>query len=202
MAESFVAFAVIVAVGGTGYVVRLVFKTVQYQRVQTSPLRMDDEGAAGTEFLRLLAAAKEQMVIFDNGDKVEDSIYDREEVVEHVQQKLREEPAFRMYCLFNRDEPDIRFRDTFQGGEPRVSIKIVKHREPCSESGRNAHYKMIDGGVQAYLSWHGPGRSKRLYKTVDCSGVAKSQMEHVTNKVLGAYKSHFSREFGPLGLAS
>ena len=195
-ADVLIGAVLILIPAGTVYMAVILFLTAQYQSIHASDLRMNDGEVARDEFTRLLSEAKESLIIYDDGDRVADSIYDSPEVIAKFQEKLITNPEFRIYCLFNCDEPELMFRKEFGNGGPQVKIRVRDSVPRYNETSVQTHYKIIDGGVQAYLSWHYPGSSERIFKTVDCSGVVRFLRPRVIKNVLGQYMAHFKREFG------
>lgn len=187
------AFGILVAIAATVYMGYLLFQIAQYQSVQVSSLQCDDGDVVKDEFLQLLEAAQDSMTVHDDGDAVSDSIYNRPEVVEAVSDKLAAFPNFRIVCVFDCDNPDLLFRKRFEGRHDRVRIKVLGQ---YSESSIRSHCKYIDDGIQAYLSWHYTGSTDRVYKTVDCSAVAKISRPTVIQRVLGDYKGYVSSVVG------
>ena len=193
------AFGILVAIIATVYMGYLLFQVAQYQSVQVSSLQCNDGDVVKDEFLRLLGAAVDSMTIHDDGDSVSDSIYDSPDVVEAVSKKLAAFPNFRIVCVFDCDNPDLLFRKEFENRHERVRIKALGQ---YGESGIRSHCKYIDGGIQAYLSWHYTGSTDRIYKTVDCSAVAKISRRNVIQRVLGDYKDYIASAVGtpePIG---
>lgn len=110
---------------------------------------------ASEVFLRLLKDARKEMLVCDDGNKMDSSIYEDDDVIAAVREKLAANEQFRMRCLFSDDE-DTKFRRAFQD-EHRVEIKTGVQRRPV-------HYKIIDGGRSGYLSRHKHGETQRAFK--------------------------------------
>ncbi|MDE0125774.1 MAG: hypothetical protein OXN97_14465 [Bryobacterales bacterium] len=191
--ETVVAWALM-----AGFVVSLIVagvllnRAMQFRHVTSTPVAVNDGHVTKDKFLELLEEARDSMIIYDDGDKVDGSIYMNQEVAESVQKKLDSDPSFHMQCLFNFDEPDLVFRKALQGSSTRVQIRTHDPRQPRLA----IHYKIIDDGAKAYLSRHRPGETKRLYRIVDCTNVPKSHFKHVSDRVLRTYRNHFREAFG------
>lgn len=181
--------------GGISYWIAILYNAARVQReiqnVKTTPIEANDDESTKAKFRELLGEARYSMVIYDDGDKVPDSIYMDEGITKLVRQKLDANPDFRMQCLFNCDEPDLLFRNAFIDYASRVEIKTRDQTKPRLA----IHYKIIDGGVKAYLSRHRPGSSQRRFRIVDCTDVSESNRNRVSNAVLGTYKKDFHRAF-------
>ncbi len=195
MAVPVVAILALIAV--TLYAFHVVFWATQYQAVQNSGLLKNNPNVAQSEFIRLLDKAAKEMIIYDDGDLVADSIYDSEEVVQAVHDKLGDHPDFVIRCLFNWDTRQLRFCEEFGSKNPQVQIRTRSGPEgPYSGPvPRLPHFKIIDGGSCAYLSWHDPGSESRFYQTIDFSGVSRIGRDRVVGKIVGKYIDRFDRTF-------
>ena len=107
-------------------------------------------------FLRLLENAKSEMLICDDGNKMEGSIYDNDEIVATVRSKLESNNQFRIRCLFSENYRS-KFRAAFENRDYNVEIKAQVERRPV-------HYKIIDRGQSGYLSRHERGETQRAFK--------------------------------------
>ena len=151
---------------------------------------LDDDSVAVKHFLDLLSAAKESMIVYDDGNDMRGSVYRDSQVIEAVRKKLDECPGFEMRCLFNYDD-DLPFKQAFKS-EPRIVIRTRDRMRGVQDT----HYKIIDGGRQAYLSRHVPGASTRKYKMIDFSDVPERRVARAARFVLGEYQRDFARGFG------
>lgn len=191
-----VAVASLVAV--TCYAFYVVYRAAQYRAVLNSGLQNNNSAVAQNEFIRLLHRASRDMIIYDDGDTVADSIYDNDTVIRAMNEKLDECPNLEIRCLFNCDSENLRFRREFAGPRsPRVQI-----RTRAELGGRYSgpdpvlpHFKMIDGGSCAYLSWHDQGSEARVYQTIDLSGVSGFGKNRLVRNIVGKYLDRFDREF-------
>lgn len=182
-----------VLAGGTVYIVVMLYLATQYQSVRVSPLMLNHSGVAKDEFLRLLDDAREWVFVIDDGDQVDDSIYENRQVLESIANKLDKDRAFKIYCVFNVDVPDLRFRREFETSAFRDRVFV--HALGSDEENIGTHCKMIDGGLQAHLSWHATGEKDRIYRTVDCSRTLKPWRSRVIRDSLGPQLDIFNRYF-------
>ena len=182
-----------VLAGGTVYIVVMLYLTTQYQSVRVSQLMLNHSGVAKDEFLRLLNDAREWVFFVDDGDQVNDSIYDDGQVLESIAKKLEENRSFKIYCVFNVDVPSLRFRKQFESAAYRKRVFV--HALRSDQESIGTHCKMIDGGLQAYLSWHATGEKERIYRTVDCSRTLRPWRSRVIRDSLGPQLAIFNRYF-------
>ena len=161
----------------------------QYLYVQSTEPAISDDDSVFRNFVGLLREARESMIVYDDGDNREDSLYNDPRVINAVHQKLRDTPTFELRCLFNCDEA-LQIRKELQS-QPQVRIRTRGSSAPAYE----VHYKIIDGGDKAYLSRHSLGSGERKFKIVDCTNVSRRHRERVANTVLRRYKEHFEVAF-------
>lgn len=65
---------------------------------------VNDDDAAARMFMRVLGAAKESLVIHDDGDRIDGTVYEDECVIDAVRRQLRRHDALTIQCLFNYKE--------------------------------------------------------------------------------------------------
>ncbi len=116
----------------------------------------NDNRLATGMFLALLNDAECEMLVCDDGDQMEESIYENSDVIQAVRVKLEANPRFKMRCMFYSDD-ETKFRTAFRD-QDRVDIKVVKCR-------RDIHFKIIDDGRKGYVSKHPRGESERAYRS-------------------------------------
>lgn len=153
----------------------------------------NDDNTATEHFVSLLDEAEKKMVIYDDGNNMEGSIYNDPKVIDNVHNKLKQNPDFKIQCFFNFDH-DLLFRKAF-GNHTRVDIRTGDNVES-----KDVHYKIIDDGRKAYLSRHDFSANKRNFRRIDCTRVRRD-LEHVTNAVLGEYKKDIEQKFRPSNTA-
>ena len=180
--------------GSLIYVVLVLNRCMQLRHVRVTPVDWNNDDSTRTNFLELLKAASESMIVYDDGNKQDGSIYMNREFVETVakavQEKRERNAGFGIRLLFNSDDPELLFRQVL-AGHPGIEIRI----NPPHGRRLKTHYKIIDGGKQAYLSQHPFGASNRRFKRVDCSKVPKRYFKKTADAVLGSFSRHFEKAF-------
>ena len=166
-------------------------RAMQVQLVKSSRVAPSDITSTKRRFIEFLREANRSIIVYDDEDRVQDSIYDDQEVLDSIRRKLNSVPGFSLRCLFNVDEPKLLIRREAKDSRLPVEIRI-KHpdRPRC-----RVHYKIIDGGTKAYLSRHESGKTQRRYRIVDCTGVPKKHQKHVSDETLGLFNEHFQKAF-------
>ena len=189
MLDSNIIWWSVMVIVGTGVAlcfalaVRIVLRGLAFLQVSTASGWNSDETAAA-QFIGLLDEAATSMVVHDDGNKMEGSIYENEEVVDAVRRKLSDNRHFRLSCHFNFDA-SLRFTSELAGCDG-VRIEVGNGTRPDDD----IHYKIIDGGLKAHVSHHELDSRERWYKVIDCSGVPRRLLAHVTDVLLGRYKKH------------
>lgn len=180
--------------GSIIYVVLVLNRCMQLRHVSVTPVDWNNDDSTRTNFLELLKAASESMIVYDDGNKQDGSIYMNREFVDTVANAVREKREknadFGIRFLFNSDDPELLFRKRL-AGHAGIEIRI----NPPHGRRLKTQYKIIDGGKQAYLSQHPFGASNRRFKRVDCSRVPKRYFKKTSDAVLGSFSRHFEKAF-------
>lgn len=184
---------VVLFVAATIFIIWALNRTFQLLLVQSTPSGINDDNAVARYFLKLLSEAQDSMIVYDDGNNMEKSVYNNNGVIDAVRTKLKDNPSFELRCLFNCDDA-LAFRKEFAGHQ-QVDIRICSSQLHTNE----VHYKIIDGGAKAYLSRHASGASECRFRVVDCTPVRKRHRGRVANIVLGRYKEHFEQAFEASG---
>ena len=125
----------------------------------------NDPKFASDTFIELLNAGRRTMLICDDGNDMEGSIYNSQVVVDAVGNRLEDNRELRLLCLFNSEEETL-FTRRF-AGHPQVAMK--RGMQPR----REIHFKIIDGGEKGYVSSHRLGANERRYRLYNCSRTPK-----------------------------
>ena len=150
-------------------------------------LRLDvgvnDSSFAADIFIELLRDARDSMLICDDGNKMEGSLYNAEDVIDAVEEQLRANRNLRLQCLFNYGDETL-FTKKFEK-HPRVKMK--RGIQPR----RDIHFKIIDRGRRGYVSAHPLGSTARRYRLYDCSHAP----DNIREAALGRHVQDMQRMF-------
>ena len=138
------------------------------------------DNTAETMFINLLQFANKQIEVFDDGNKMEGSIYESEAVVQALDEKLKDNTTFVARFFFN-DNEDLRLSRHFETHE---RVKIYAGA-PGERPPDQTHYKLIDGGLIAHLSTHGHGQAERSFEVLDCRKVRPERLPDVYQAKFG-----------------
>ena len=167
----------------------MLHRAFQYADVKVTPAQVNDDNSVAGNFIELLDEAQTSMILCDDGNNRDGSVYNDPRVIAAVRSKLRGTPEFKLQCLFDCNE-DVRFRTEF-ANEPQVEIRTRKH---MGSSG-GVYYKIIDQGMKAYLSRHERGSREHICKIVDCTSVSRRHRTRIADSVLGKYTADFASAF-------
>ena len=151
---------------------------------------LNDSDITKSYFLILLGHAQNEMIAYDDGNDVEDSVYTDDEVLNAIEKKLHENPRFEMRCLFNCPVPEV-LKNKFDQ-ESRLDLRSTGLAENAP---RDTHLKVIDGGRLAYLTKHEFNSMNRYYELVDCLTVAPWVLRRVARAELGQSLNRFNERF-------
>ncbi len=148
-----------------------------------------DEDAVSM-FINLIRLARDQIEVFDDGNKMEGSIYETQEVVNALARKLKENKQFKARFFFNADD-ELLLRRELEDHE-RVEIYAgAGAGRPDDET----HYKIIDDGLIAHLSNHVYGAGERTFEVLDCRNVLPEMLDKVANWKFGKLRDGVQERF-------
>lgn len=142
----------------------LIVKANGHMRIRVMYSKNTDDEAAKM-FCDLVREMTKSMIIHDDGTNTEDTLYNRDEVVECVRSRLQEE-GVKIRCLFNENADLKLARLTEKFSRNQFEVYYLPSTKPPGWG--NVHFKIIDGGMKAYLSRHLSG-SEREYEIIDCA---------------------------------
>lgn len=181
-AETMLAIAtIVVSVVVLGYASLRFYRAVELLKIRTTG-GVNDHEKARAAFRDLLAEADSGMILYDDGDSMEGSIYEDRAVVDAIRRKLDENPRFTMECMFSSSDETLFRREL--GKDPRITIM---QRKGVRSS---VHYKIIDGGRKAYVSRHALGQERRRFKIVDATEVSQSARDVVLDDFFTDFREH------------
>lgn len=148
-----------------------------------------DEDATAM-FINLIRLAKDQIEVFDDGNKMEASIYENPDVIEELKKKLNENSQFKACFFFNADD-ELLLRKQL-GDHERVEIHVGAGKNRPDDQ---IHYKIIDNGLIAHLSRHAFGAGERTFEVLDCRNVLPEMLDKVANLKFGELRDGVHERF-------
>ena len=142
----------------------------------------DDEEAA-RRFKDLIGEAKENIIIHDDGDSTPSTLYNNQDVVDAVRERL--EAGVIIQCLFNKRE-DIAMVRLCKDFPDRLTVRYMRSAPNCR---RDIHFKIVDNGTKGILSKHCPGSRDRGNELIDTT----HSTPEIRDKLFGPFCREFKR---------
>ena len=145
----------------------------------------NDNKSAIRHFLAVLSQAEHELLVHDDGDNTEGTLYDDDDTVQAVRDRLRTCPDLKIRCLLNFKD-DVRMAGLSEEYGPRFQVRYL-HQRPAED----VHFKIADGGKMAYLSTHEKGVTERQGQVVEDRGARA----YVRKRRLGGFIEAFNEGF-------
>lgn len=147
----------------------------------------NDNSEAIAQFVEAVDRADVELLIHDDGDKIEGSVYDDSDAIQAVKDRLIDRPRLRVRCLlnFNEDVEMAKLKDEF---EERFQVRYL-HQRPVED----VHFKIADRGKWAYLSTHRKGDTVRNGKICDGTQANERVRRAYVGDLLEAFEDGFSK---------
>lgn len=149
---------------------------------------INDPEAAKANFRRILHAAQSELLIFDDGDASDCSLYQDKELVDEIHNVLKVS-SIKMRCLFTFDD-ELLLTQTLLSSSDNIDFGVRITNQPREE----VHFKIADSGMLVYLTRHEKGACKRPFTLINCSWVPKF-FRHVKNRISKEYIDAFNLGF-------
>ena len=163
----------------------------EYSLLRVTDVENDNEDAI-VYFLAVLHRAERELLVHDDGhDKNPSSLYNDQNAVKAVRERLRERPDLRIRCLLNFNK-GVKMADLTAEFDDRFQVRYL-HQRPKND----VHFKIADGGRMAYLSTHEQGAIRREGQFVD----GKDAPAYVRKRCLGGLVGDFNEGFDRAHLA-
>ena len=133
---------------------------VEVSRTVVSEMPPNNDVRAEQDFISLAREAENEIIIYDDGDGHEGSLYASQAVVDLLRAKL-ENPEFTLECVLNYPTGETRFERELR------AFPNARIRERRGNKSR-VHYKIVDGR-KAYVSCHERGEEARNRRMIDCT---------------------------------
>ena len=161
-----------------------VWMTYEHSLLRVTDVKNDDEQAI-KHFLVVLSHAEHELLVHDDGDRVHGSLYDDEDTVEAVRERLRVCPDLKVRCLLNFNA-GVKMAALCGEYDTRFQVRYL-HQRPADD----VHFKIADGGKMAYLSTHPRGVAEREGCILEDIGGRK----HTRRRHLGGLIDDFDKGF-------
>ena len=117
----------------------------------------NNDAQAAEMMVQLINKTRRTLVIHDDGNDSPQSVYNNDDVIRALRERIERRPHMTVECLFN-DRENLKLlalaRDT-----QNIAIWYANGARPDND----LHYKIVDGGKLVHLSSHAHGASERRY---------------------------------------
>ena len=145
-----------------------------YMSTPNSDVHTNDDEVATKNFLCQIEKTKKNIRIFDDGNFMQNSIYNKDEVIKKLEEKVKgENSRFRLEIHFNDEKGSgkkgvLAIYDLASKYPERISIKddlqnCVSIKGGLKIRGDGFHFKISDFGKYCYVSKHKKGDKSRKY---------------------------------------
>lgn len=142
------------------------------------------DAQAAEMMVDLINNARRSLVIHDDGNSSPASVYNNDDVISALRERIKRRPRLTVECLFN-DRDDLKLLDL-----ARDTGKIAIYYANGTRPDNDLHYKIVDGGKLVHLSSHAHGASERGYVLRR----AERWWAFATRRRISAqYRRHFER---------
>ena len=145
----------------------------------------NDGNLAIKKFLEVVEQAEQVLVIYDDGDQVADTIYNKDEVSSALTSRMKQAPRLRVRVLFNK-KSDIELPKRMSQFGDRFEVRYRTGERPAQD----VHFKIADGRV-GYFSQHGLGDTDREFTFCDARHTSKKARK----RAFGAHLQYFNEQF-------
>ena len=182
-----VPLVVIISASGVALLIFMVHcLPIVFVRVERG---INDTEEAKTNFLRILHATRSELLIYDDGDASDCSLYQDKELVDEVHRFLKES-SIKMRCLFTFDEKLLLTQTLTPSDGINFDVRVANQTVRDDR-----HYKISDSGNMLYLTRHKKGACERPFSLIDCSGVPKLVRWHVKKRLAKDHLDSFNLGF-------
>lgn len=150
---------------------------------------VNDDKEAVSRFVEVVQHAERDLIVHDDGDNMSDTIYNREDVIEAVDQQMAKHGELAVKCLFNTRAKLAMVEQLSERYPSRFHVRYS--RWPWKRPTFDVHYKIADDGAIGHLSHHDFGAAERYFEVRNCLDV--NQRER--NIELGKYARRFKLRF-------
>lgn len=138
-------------------------------------------------FIRLVNNTRRQIVIHDDGDDFEKSIYNDDNVIAALREQIQRH-NIKVRCLFNFKDQPLKLLELARSSEFKKHIEIWHPKDGRQEP--DIHYKIVDGGKLVHLSNHAPGAKERGFRLRKALRWWEFKTRHRISK---RWQDHFDR---------
>lgn len=158
---------------------------------------MNESDVAITNFIETVRRAATSLVIHDDGNHMEGSVYNDQKAIDAVVRQMNKHDSLSVKCWFNVESvPELGLVAAMRNDDRLATRFAVRYRKPSPLklwrfSWVDLRYKIADGGEYGTVSRHAFGAMQRRFWIEDCTQASQKGK----NITLGPYMRRFVRGF-------
>lgn len=164
------------------------YRAHQHCRFSTVAV-INDNPEAIARFTETLDHASTELLIHDDGDEVEGSLYNDDSAIQAIRDRLNECPELEIRCLLNFNE-GVRMKDLSDEFGKRFQVRYL-HQRPVDD----VHFKIADRGKWAYISTHRKGDTERDGEVCDGTRASERVRRYYVGDLLEAFDEGFEKAY-------
>ena len=139
-------------------------------------------------FMRVLEEANERLIVHDDGDSVDESIYNNKEVIAALDRKLSDRPELNVRILLN--SPGVRL-DVLKLAKKHGDQLQIRYRQGGRPVG-DIHYKIADKDM-GYFSEHEEGSPNRKIWVYEFQHAPKKARDRAFGDTIRRFEKEFTQ---------
>ena len=147
----------------------------------------NDNLEAVSRFAEALEHADGELLIHDDGDKVDGSVYEDDSTIRAIRDRLNECQKLKIRCLLNFNE-NVKVTELSDEFGERFQVRYL-HQRPADD----IHFKIADRGKWAYLSTHRKGDTERDGEVCDGRRANERVRRYYVGDLLEAFDAGFAK---------
>lgn len=146
----------------------------------------DDHAAVGA-FISVVKAAENTLIVHDDGNKMDGTVYDDRDAISAIEHQLNRHENLEIRFLFNEQADLDMVRELRAKFPKQVDVRYMPNGRPQDD----IHYKIADDGTVGHLSVHEHAQPERHFKLFDCSATKPRSRDRVFGKYIKRFKQDF-----------
>ena len=139
-------------------------------------------------FMRVIEEADEQLIIHDDGDSVEGSVYNDEQVIAALDRRLGSGSRLKVSILFNNPGVQLDILELAKKHGDRLRIRYRQGGRPAGD----IHYKIADRRM-GYFSEHDEGSAYRKIWVYEFQDAPRKAQERVFEDPIRRFEREFAQ---------
>ena len=192
MVEYDIANSIVLALGAASLVVILAVTVYACWECQSRGGNIIEDQNSGEKavvyFMRVLEEADEQMMIHDDGDSVDGSVYNNKKVIAALDRRLKGGSNLKVRILFNNPGVQLDILELAKKHGDRLRVRYRKGGRPVGD----IHYKIADRRL-GYFSEHDEGSTERKIWIYEFQHAPRRARDWVFGDTIRRFEQEFAQ---------